>query len=462
MNITVSIIFIVYVFIILTLRYFTINERYRYVIRKSVHFATGLVIFFLTFHVERMTILILIFIGTVFAFSTFKIKKFNYIHKTSGSSLGTLFYPSGLLLSFTLLYNMPVYYFRLALMILSISDTIANLCGEIKSGNIRFIVFKETKSVFGVAGFAVSAFLLHMFFLPGSGAGLYPYILLSVVAAVNFEIISFRGSDNFTIPVGCSLFFILSDYAAPNLFFTVIILSIAAGAFLLYKKNILTRYGSIAAYFLGVYFLALPGKAWIIPVVTFFLTSVLFTGINGFVNSKSSDTNRRNVWQVFANIFFAIVSSAGYLITGDSLFIYFYITLIATVTADTWASEIGPILSKRCFSISNLKFMDSGISGGISLPGTLAAAGGSLLISIFSYYLFFQRFDASMICIISLSGFAAVFVDSLLSAFLEPELLEMDFFKSRNGSDSPSPNDIVNLSASLTAPAFFLLLNMLI
>jgi hypothetical protein len=61
-----------------------------------------------------------------------------------------------------------------------------------------------------------------------------------------------------------------------------------------------------------------------------------------------------------------------------------------------------------------------------------------------------------------MAGFAAMFVDSLFSAFLEPELMNMSFFKNVNGPDSPSPNDIVNLLASLTAPLFFLLFRMLI
>ena len=452
-------IFIVYAAALISLKFLKIkSEKFRYITRKSVHLVTGLVLFFLTYHFEKQTILMLILAGTLFSIITYKFSRFSFIHTTSGTSLGTLFYPIGLLASHLLLYNMPDYYFRLTLMILTVSDTIANLFGEISTQkiNFRFTIFSEEKSIFGAAGFALSAFVLHMIFLPGQPE-IY-YIFLSVIAAVNFEIISARGSDNFSIPAGCSLFFLLTHEKSFSLVTLIILIPLlACGTVMLYKKNVLTRYGSIAAYMLGIFLITLPGRAWIIPVLVFFLTSVIFTKINGRMNRKQEDTNRRNIWQVFANIFFAVISAALYLMTQNNIFIFFYITLVATVTADTWASEIGPVFSKRCFSISDFKLKNSGISGGVSLPGTAAALSGSFIISVLSYYLFFSNIDYTMVALLSLSGFAAVFVDSLLSAFLEPVLLKMKFFKDRNGLESPTPNDIVNLSASLTAPIFFLL-----
>jgi len=464
MNSIIVIFFIIYSAVLISLKYLILPEnRYRCLIRKSVHLTTGLAIFSLTYYFNKQTILILIIAGTILSIISYRFKKISFIHTTSGTSLGTLFYPIGLLTSYLLLYDMPDYYFRLTLMILSISDTVANFTGRIKKLNKRFTILKEEKSTAGVIGFAISAFFLHLIFIPDTQTDLYLYIMLSVIAAVNFEIVSFRGSDNFTIPAGCSLFFLLThDKTFDPSLFIILIPLIASGTAILFKKNVLTRYGSIAAYILGLYLVTLPGNAWIIPVITFFLSSVVFTKINGLINHKTEDTNRRNIWQVFANIFFAVISSILFLILKNELFIYFYITLVATVTADTWASEIGPVFSKRSFSLAHFNFKESGISGGVSIPGTIAALAGSAFISILSYYLFFQTCNYNMIALLAISGFAAVFVDSLLSAFLEPVLLNMNYFRKIRGDDSPTPNDIVNISASLTAPVFFILLTMII
>ena len=458
MNITIAGIFVLYTIIILSIQYVKpVRDKYKYLIRKSVHLSTGVVIFILTFHLEKQSLLILISAGTLFSIITYSVKRFSFIHTTSGSSLGTLFYPFGILFSFVLLYNMPLYYFRIPLMILTVSDTMANICGLIKNGNFRFIILKEEKSIFGAAGFALSALVIHLILLPGvSSLHLY-YIVLSVIVAVNLELISFKGSDNFSIPVGSSLFLLFTDESSLNSPFLIIfIILIASGSIILFKKNILTLYGSIAAYLLGIYLFALPGTSWIIPVLIFFLSSVIFTRINGIVNHKSRKFNRRNIWQVFANIFFAVISSAAYIITKNDTFIYLYIVLIATVTADTWASELGPVFSKRCLSLFDFSIKKAGSSGGISLLGTIFAFAGTIIMSTLSYYLFFNSIHIELIAIISISAFMAVFVDSFLSAFLEPLLLDLDFFKNSSGSDTPAPNDIINLTASLSAPLFLL------
>lgn len=456
-------VFVIFIIGLLSLKYMKGgSRRYMLFVRKSVHFITGIVIFILTYYAGRETLLLLIVLGTVFSFATYKLKGLNFIHTTSGDSLGTLFYPLGLLVSYILLYRMPVYYFQISLLVLAISDTIANLCGEILPWNTRFTVIGDTKSMFGVAGFALSSLFIVLLLLPFPQSGDYLLIALFLMAAVHFEVLSYKGSDNFTIPAGCALFFVAADGAVFNSVLPVILVpAVAAGAYILYKKKILTRYGSIAAYFLGVYFFCAAGPEWSAPVVVFFSTSVLFTMINGRVNRKPADTNRRNVWQVSANIFFAVCASAGFLVVGTDTFIHVYITLVATVTADTWASEVGPVFSRRCFSLSALRMADSGIPGGVSFAGTLGAMAGALLITILSQYLFFRRVDIELTAVITFAAVGGTFVDSLLSAFAEPKLSAMDYFVRRTGPDSPSPNDIVNLAASSSAPLLYFLLRMI-
>ncbi|HQO01415.1 MAG TPA: DUF92 domain-containing protein [Spirochaetota bacterium] len=456
-------VFIIFILGLLSLKFVKGgSRRYMLLVRKSVHFITGMVIFILTFHVGRDVLLALIALGTVFSFVTWKLKGFNFIHTTSGESLGTLFYPLGILVSCMLLYGMPLYYFQISLLVLAVSDTIANLGGGILPWNTRFAVFSEPKSVFGVAGFALSALLICILLLPSPQSGNYLYIALFLIAAIHFEVLSHRGSDNFTIPVGCALFFLAVDGAVFNPLLPVLAIpAVAAGACMVYKKNVLTKYGAVAAYFLGVYFFCITGARWSVPVVVFFVTSVVFTVINGRVNHKPRDTNRRNVWQVSANIFFAVCASAGYLITGNDIFIHCYITLVAMVTADTWASELGPIFSRRCFSLAEWRMADSGTPGGISFFGTGAALAGALMITVLAQYLFFQRVDIELTAVMTCAALAGTFADSLLSAFAEPGLSAMNFFAHRAGPDSPSPNDIINLTASLSAPVMYLLLRMI-
>jgi len=458
MNILIGGITAAYIIIIISLRYIkSPTEASKYLLRKTVHTATGLIILFLTYYIDNRTMLVIILIGTVFAILTYVIKIFNFIHTTSETSRGTLFYPFGVLAALLILYNLPTEYFRISLLLLSVSDTLANLGGKIKWGNSHMIILSEKKSIWGISFFCISAFIITHLLLPGNHVPSLPYSILAVIAAINCEIISAKGSDNLTVPAGSALFFYsthnLNENALPII---IIILITALGSWFLYRRNILTRYGSLGTYFLGIYFFGILGWSWSIPVVFFFLTAAGLTMINTGVNKKSRDSNRRNIWQVSVNIAAAVVLSIAYLYTKDVLYIYLFITAVAAVTGDTWASEIGPTFSKKCFSLSDFSIQDSGISGGISISGTLASFAGPFLIALVGYYLFFSYFDFNIILLIAMSGTAASFVDSLLGAFAENYLNRISFFKNSDDPERLSPNDVINLSSSTAAPFIFL------
>jgi uncharacterized protein (TIGR00297 family) len=135
---------------------------------------------------------------------------------------------------------------------------------------------------------------------------------------------------------------------------------------LLFKFNILTRRGSFVAFLLGFYFAGIGGWPWLMPVLLFFLSSAAFTKLQHAIKGVKNKSTARNAWQVIANIVWAVTSSALFLFTQNEIFILFFIAFVAAVTADTWASEIGPLLNKRCFSLSKMRMVPAGTNGGIS------------------------------------------------------------------------------------------------
>ena len=463
MNIIALIIFSLYAAAVMLMGYVIKgNGKYKFPVRKAVHFGTGMLLLYLTFIVEKEILLVLIILGTILSLITYFVNSLSYIHKTSESSLGTIFYPLGLLVSILILYEMPLYYFQISLLVLALSDTVANICGLIREGNSRFAVFKDEKSLLGAAGFAVTAFAIHLLFLPLSYTGLWLFTLFSVITALHLELISFRGSDNFTISAGSAVFFLLMDskvLSFYSLFYPVLIMIFIAGAYFLYRKNLLTRYGSLGAYLTGIYFFVILDYKFGLPVFFFFITSLILTKLNGWKNSKISET--RNVWQVLANSFPAMIAGGAFLVSGNEIFIYIYISLIAAVTADTWASEAGPLLTGRCFSLRSFRIVESGVSGGVSFHGSMAALAGAGSVSVFCYYIFFNTADYYMIIILAMAGFLSSFADSFLSAFIEPHLFRIGIFQPgiKEGSDYPVPNDIVNILGSITAVPFFMMLS---
>jgi uncharacterized protein (TIGR00297 family) len=461
MNYQILILFIAYMVLIVSLGYFRPEGKHsKYLIRKGVHLITGLVIFYLTFRFSRQTLLIVFIAGTLFSFITYFIRRFNYIHVTRKSSWGTLFYPLGILSSFLVLYDLPLYYFQISLLFLAISDTVANIGGYLVPGNPKFAILSEKKTPLGIFGFGVTAYFISLFLLPGTGIQNLLFILLTVLCAIHFEIISHKGSDNLAIPLGTALFFYLSHgKEIDSIWLSAVILTMGLISILLFRTRILTKKGAIGAHLLGIYLFGILGLEWAIPVAFFFVTSVVFTKINGLVNRKSQGSGRRNIFQVMANIFAGLLFSILFLISSQQIFIYLFITVIAAVTADTWASEIGPVFHRKCFSLSRWRTDTAGISGGISIAGTLAAFSGSFLAALVAFALCFPEKDFLKVLFLALAGFLASFVDSVLGAFVEPRLNEMNYFMKRKGSESISPNDVVNLSASSSAPLFYLLMH---
>jgi len=440
-----------------------VKNKKALIIRKLVHFGTGLLILILTYIIDRDVLMPLIIGGTIFSFVTFRHKNLQLVHKTSDDSLGTLFYPLGILSSFLILADLPLFYFQISLMVLTVSDLLANLFGQIKKRNITFIVWKDKKSIYGLAAYTFSNLAIFYTFLPTELLSDVFFVFSLLLVAIAFEAISSRGSDNLTIPLGLSLFFIFKNTGYSDfLFLNLVLIALTFGGYYLFKWKILTRSGSITACLVGLYLLVFAGWNWILPVLFFFVSSVVFTIISPVNRRKKVQNSGRNAWQVLANILWAFFSSILYLFTKNVLFIYFFIAFVAAVTADTWASEIGPIFNKKSFSVADCKMHNSGITGGISFSGTLAALTGSFFVSALSYFLFLGKLDWSIIGILTFSGFMACFADTFLGAFVEGKLFRLKFFRNPKNSESISPNDMVNLGGSFTAFIFYLLLHFLI
>ena len=431
-------------------------------IRKSIHLLTGLAILLLSFWIEKKTLFFIILTGSVFAFATYNYSRFSLLHKTADASLGTLFYPLGVITAFLLLYNKPIQFFQISLLILTVSDTAANITGQFRPGNIYFNAFREEKSLYGVLGFGLTALLIFRMLLPESDFGLSAYILLAILLAITFEVVSYKGSDNFSIPVGSALFFLIMDHFEGNLLFLILVLILSAAAsWFFYYRGVLTKNGSLVMYFMGLYFLGVLGWTWTLPLLAFFVSSVLLTALHTYQQKKKRSDNRRNAWQVLANGLGAILFSAGFLLLGDPLMIYFFISVVAAVTADTWASEVGPVFHKRCFSLSDFRMRASGVSGGISPAGSLAALVGSFTIVILAAVLFNLSGEPYLLIALGLSGFFASFTDTFLGAFVEKKLETLAFFREHKHKESLSPNDVVNIAGSMSAAVFFIFFMMM-
>lgn len=141
---------------------------------------------------------------------------------------------------------------------------------------------------------------------------------------------------------------------------------------------------------------------------------------------------------------------------------------LAAANADTWATEVGSLAAHPPRWITTLRPAPPGSSGAVSLPGTLAALAGALLIGAAAPL--FGLPAPRGIAAAAVGGFAGCLFDSLLGATLQaqyrcPECGKLTERHEHHGRPTEPArglpwmnNDAVNLLATLAGAAVAALL----
>lgn len=216
----------------------------------------------------------------------------------------------------------------------------------------------------------------------------------------------------------------------------IITLLIAIFAF---KKHQLSEKGVIAAMGVGIIIFSLGGWSWFLLLVSFFVSSSAWSKYKRTQKDEFAAEHEkgdiRDAWQVLANALFATVLAAVHFLRPDAALFAAFAAAVATVTADTWATEIG-MLDKRVFSIFGEKNAVRGQSGVVSLMGLGASLAASLLIALLAVafnavnnYLassgfsdvFYPQFigDVNFVLIVMAAGFVGSVADSVFGATLQ-------------------------------------------
>lgn len=224
----------------------------------------------------------------------------------------------------------------------------------------------------------------------------------------------------------------------------------------------------------------------LLPLLFFFASSVLLEKIlPAKVQSDAKDQQARDVFQVIANggvyglaylflpdltqDFVGIsqtskVAMSLYETQTDSVILGRFLMglgliSLAVATADTWASTIGKYFKATAFDPFRWQRVHAGLSGGMTLVGTLAALIGSICIACFLFILLPNwKLLMPHLMMITLAGFGGMLLDSLLGSRLQRQY----FYDNRWHDTAPQDgnaektrglswvtNDVVNLLSIL-------------
>jgi uncharacterized protein (TIGR00297 family) len=263
---------------------------------------------------------------------------------------------------------------------------------------------------------------------------------------------------------------------------------VGAIALIAWRAHALTRSGAIAAFVVGALTYAGGGIGFTLVLLAFFLPSVVLSRIGKARKRELVDIGKggaRDALQVLANGGVATVCAIGWAVTHDIGWALAFAGAYAASTADTWATEVGTLARRAPRSILTLRPLPTGMSGGITVHGSLAGIAGALWIGFVTPPALVMRYgpgtfvggslasepivdiilfvSSFAVVAVVLAGIAGATLDSLLGATLQ-ELRRCDTC-GRTCETNPhvcgSPttlirglpgfsNDIVNFGASLT------------
>lgn len=342
--------------------------------------------------------------------------KISFIERTDGS-YGTVYYTISMLIMSALGYGNPVLFdiFGLAIVCLGCGDASANIIGS-RYG--KKIIYKN-KSIQGTVACFCSS-LLAMIVLTFSFKIEISLVSIGILAVLCAITELFAGEyDNILIPLVVYVISCILIYHGFNIRFWGSI-GIAAIMFIFaFRLKLLNI--SASYIFFGMMFVLCYLGGWR-SMLTFFSIFLVIIVIEKYLDNMTNEIffsiNKehgvRNERQLVANCFVAIVSVTLYGVTNNQIFVVAFVATIAETIGDSVASAVGVLSKEDPIDICTLKRTQRGISGGISVIGTVA----SLLVCVYSGLVYLGIYQKNIygFVVIIISSFSGILLDSILGS----------------------------------------------
>jgi uncharacterized protein (TIGR00297 family) len=323
------------------------------------------------------------------------------------SSYGIALFPISL--GGLLMLGAPTAWVATAAWVLAISDASAGWVGR-KWGSPKYTFLSESKSYQGAFAFFITALICMGIRFPDLHVGWW--ILFSFIPTLT-ELFSWRGSDNFFIPI-FTVAWIQLVLNTPHLGSWIWILVVAVFliflAWLVLQKKWLDQTGWWAALWIAVVLWMSGGwEALFSPVFLLFVGSVA-----GRLFHAKHSSEKRTAQQVFSNGWIGVVLYMLYGLTDQFHWQVLAWCSFAISICDTISSEVGTAVRGKTYNVLNFRAMQPGLSGGISLAGTVAGFV-SLLILATCLHFILPVTNIQLLWVVA-TGMIGMLVDSIMGS----------------------------------------------
>jgi uncharacterized protein (TIGR00297 family) len=173
--------------------------------------------------------------------------------------------------------------------------------------------------------------------------------------------------------------------------------------------------GAVCAIIVGTLSVA-AGWDWGALLLAFFLSSTLLSRLGGEASGVAEKGGERDATQVLANGGLFALAAGAFVLWPATIWQALGAGALAASTSDTWATEIGTRAKALPRSITTWRPVAAGMSGGVTLPGTLAAVAGAAFTSAVAALL---GWPARVATAAFVGGIVGSTADSVLGATLQ-------------------------------------------
>ena len=153
-----------------------------------------------------------------------------------------------------------------------------------------------------------------------------------------------------------------------------------------FQRRSLSTSGAAGGLLVGTIILGLGGWLWGALLGVFFVSSSLLSHFKENEKREAAEKfekgHTRDFAQAMANGGLGALIALGNALLPSPAWYHLYTGVMATVTADTWATELGTLSKEPPRLITTGQVVEVGSSGGVSLLGTAVSFIGGLLIGL--------------------------------------------------------------------------------
>ena len=350
-----------------------------------------------------------------------------YATASDGKLHGTLHYAIIASCLSIVTYFLPQYFihFGITMCCLSLGDGFAGIVGSLFGPNGK--KFYRDKTILGTLTCFITVLCVLILFKNIYQLNIFTISIIFIALVISVaELLSPHFYDNVVISlVGFILLIIFTEFDFPY-HLTYSLFAIPLIAVFVMAKKALTWGGIISALISSLIIIGGMGD------FAFFLLTVFFLGASICDNIKKKHKKKllrsihdfsssRSAGQVLACSFFPCLASMAYLCNHSSIWLFVYTATVAESLGDTVASEVGVLSKNPPYDIFRRQRVSNGLSGGMSLLGTVSSLLAIFLICLF--YVLRCKTTITVYAFVVLIAFTGMIVDSLLGSLVQRKYL---------------------------------------